>query len=399
MDEKEIIDLEQKYMANVYAKKSLTLVKGKGALVWDIHGQEYVDCMASYGVCIVGHCHPRVVKAIQNQAEMLIAGHGSIYNEPRSRFLKKLTQITPQGLTQAFLSNSGAESIECAIKLARKYTGKSDIIAFVGGYHGKTMGALSATWKKKYRAPFLPLVPGFVHVPYGKSVGVKDAITEKTAAILVEPIQGERGIIVPPPTFLQELREICNNADILLIIDEVQSGFGRTGKFFACEHFRVVPDIMCLAKSVAGGVPMGVTVSTPDIMSTFTLGNHSNTFGGNPLACAAGSAAIDVLIEERLHERAASLGKYFMSKLEELHEKYRLIREVRGLGLMIGMQLRFDILSILQNALKRNVLLLDAGRTVLRFLPPLVITKDQLNRVCSVLDTIIDEEEHAKFNR
>jgi acetylornithine/LysW-gamma-L-lysine aminotransferase len=397
MNEKEIIDNEQKYMANVYAKKSLTLVRGKGALVWDINDQEYIDCMAGYGVCIVGHCHPRVVKAIQKQAETLISAHGSIYSEPRSTFLKKLSSITPKGLTQAFLSNSGAESIECAIKLARKYTGKTDIIAFVGGYHGKTMGALSATWKKKYRQPFLPLVPGFTHVPFGKSNRVKEAITEKTAAILVEPIQGERGIILPPPNFLKELRELCDSTGVILIADEVQSGFGRTGKFFACDHYGVVPDIMCIAKSIAGGVPMGVTVSTQDIMSTFTLGNHSNTFGGNPLACAAASATIDVLIEEKLHERAASLGKYFMDKLEELHDKYRLIREVRGLGLMIGMQLRFDILNILQNSLKRNVLLLDAGRTVLRFLPPLVITKEQLDRVINVLDTVIGEEERERL--
>ncbi len=399
MNEKEIIDIEQKYMANVYAKKPLTLVKGKGALVWDINDQEYIDCMSGYGVCIVGHCHPRVVKAIQKQAEMLISGHGSIYNEARSRFLKKLITITPNGLTQTFFSNSGAESIEAAIKLARKYTGKTDIIAFVGGYHGKTMGALSATWKKKYRQPFLPLVPGFTHVPFGKSDRVKAAITEKTAAILVEPIQGERGIILPPPNFLKELREICDSSDILLIVDEVQSGFGRTGKFFACDHYNVLPDIMCIAKSIAGGVPMGVTVSTQDIMSAFTLGNHSNTFGGNPLACAAASAAIDVLIEEKLPERAASLGKYFMGRLEELQDKYKLIREVRGLGLMIGMQLRFDILNILQNSLKRNVLLLDAGRTVIRFLPPLVITKEQLDRVVNVLDTTIGEEESDRLRR
>ncbi|MCK5403424.1 aminotransferase class III-fold pyridoxal phosphate-dependent enzyme, partial [Candidatus Bathyarchaeota archaeon] len=221
--------------------------------------------------------------------------------------------------------------------------------------------------------------------------------TEKTAAILVEPIQGERGIILPPPNFLKELRELCDSTGVILIADEVQSGFGRTGKFFACDHYGVVPDIMCIAKSIAGGVPMGVTVSTQDIMSTFTLGNHSNTFGGNPLACAAASATIDVLIEEKLHERAASLGKYFMDKLEELHDKYRLIREVRGLGLMIGMQLRFDILNILQNSLKRNVLLLDAGRTVLRFLPPLVITKEQLDRVVNVLDTVIGEEERERL--
>lgn len=397
MNEKEIIDVEQKYMANVFAKKPLTFVRGKGAFVWDINGQEYIDCMAAYGVSIVGHCHPRVVEAVKKQVETLISCHGSIYNEVRSQFLKKLVSITPKGLNKVFLSNSGAESVECAIKLARKFTGKTDVIAFVGGFHGKTMGALSATWKKRYREPFLPLIPGFRHVPYGKSDRVKNVITEKTAAIIVEPIQGESGIIIPPPNFLKELREICDKTGILLILDEVQSGFGRTGKFFACEHFGVVPDIMCLAKAVAGGVPLGVTVAEEDIMSAFTLGNHSNTFGGNPLACAAASAVIEVLVEERLPERAASLGKYFKDKLEELLEKYRIVRKVRGLGLMIGMQFRFDILNILLGALKRNVILLDAGRTVVRFLPPLVISKEQLDRVVDVLDKVIGEEEGERL--
>jgi acetylornithine/LysW-gamma-L-lysine aminotransferase len=397
MDEGEIIDIEEKYMANVHAKKPLTIVRGRGALVWDIEGREYIDCMAAYGVCIVGHCHPRVVEAVKKQAETLISCHGSIYNEARSQFLEKLISITPKSLNKAFISNSGAESVECAIKLARKFTGKTDVIAFVGGFHGKTMGALSATWKRKYREPFLPLVPGFSHVPYGKSDRVMKAITEKTAAILVEPIQGENGIVVPPPMFLKELREICDRAGILLILDEVQSGFGRTGKFFACEHFDVVPDVMCLAKSVAGGVPLGVTVAREDIMSAFTLGNHSTTFGGNPLACAAASAAIEALVEEKLPERAASLGKYFMDRLEELHEKHRIVREVRGLGLMIGMQFRFDVLNILLGSLKRRVILLDAGRTVVRFLPPLVITKEQLDRVVDVLDKVIGEEESERL--
>ena len=397
MDEDEIIDIEKKYMANVHAKKPLTIVRGRGALVWDIEGREYIDCMAAYGVCIVGHCHPRVVEAVKKQAETLISCHGSIYNEARSQFLEKLISITPKSLNKAFISNSGAESVECAIKLARKFTGKTDVIAFVGGFHGKTMGALSATWKRKYREPFLPLVPGFSHVPYGKSDRARKAITEKTAAILVEPIQGENGIVVPPPMFLKELREICDRAGILLILDEVQSGFGRTGKFFACEHFDVVPDVMCLAKSVAGGVPLGVTVAREDIMSAFTLGNHSTTFGGNPLACAAASAAIEALVEEKLPERAASLGKYFMDRLEELHEKHRIVREVRGLGLMIGMQFRFDVLNILLGSLKRRVILLDAGRTVVRFLPPLVITKEQLDRVVDVLDKVIGEEESERL--
>ncbi|MCW4037571.1 MAG: aspartate aminotransferase family protein [Candidatus Bathyarchaeota archaeon] len=399
MNEKEIIDIEQTCMANTYSKRPVVIVKGRGATLWDVNGQEYIDCMGAYGVCVVGHSHPRVVDAIQQQAASLIACHSSLYNDARSTFLKKIVDVTPKELNKAFLANSGTETVEAAIKLARKHTGKTEIIAFMGGYHGKTFGSLSATWNKRYRTPFEPLVPGFKHVPYGRPERVKAAVTDETAAILVEPIQGEGGIKVPPNGFLGELREICDAKGALLICDEVQTGLGRTGRFFASEHFNVVPDVMCLAKAVGGGVPIGVMVAKEEVMASLKLGDHSSTFGGNPLTCAAASAAVDVVVEERLHERAASLGTYFMAKLKELQEKYRLVREVRGMGLMIGMEFRFDVYNLILGALKQGVLVLDAGRNVLRFLPPLVISKDQLNRVIEVLDAVIGEEERARVRR
>ena len=392
MNEKQIVELEEKIMANTFAKRNLIITKGKGALVWDINGNEYIDCTSSYGVAVVGHCHPRVVKAVQRQVETLIACHASFYNDSRSKLLEKLIGIAPKGLDKVFLSNSGAESVECAIKLARKYSSKTEIICMVGAFHGKTMGALSATWKKKYRAPFMPLVPGFKHVPPNNLEKAKEAITEQTAAIIVEPIRGEGGIRVNSDDFLPGLREICDEKDVLLICDEVQTGFGRTGKVFACEHWDVVPDIICLAKSVAGGLPMGVTFAKENVMAAFKRGEHSSTFSGNPLVCAAASAAIDVLVEEKLPERAATNGNYFKGKLETLAEKHKIIREVRGLGLMLGMEMRFDVYNILMECMKQGVLVLDAGRNIVRFLPPLVIEKQQIDKVVEALDKAMEKE-------
>jgi acetylornithine/LysW-gamma-L-lysine aminotransferase len=397
MNEKEIMEIEEKLMANVFSKRPVTITRGNGALVWDIHGKEYVDCTGSYGVCIVGHSHPKVVEAIERQAEKLISCHASFYNDVRSELLQKLVQIAPENLNKVFLGNSGAESVECAIKLARKSTGKPEIIAMMGAFHGKTMGALSATWNKKYREPFKPLVPGFKHVPPNNLEKVNEAITENTAAILAEPIRGEGGIRLPKNGFLQGLREICDEKNILLILDEVQTGFGRTGKMFACEHWDVTPDIMCLAKSVAGGLPLGVTFAKQNIMSSFKIGEHSTTFSGNPLICAAACAAIDVVVEEKLPERAAKLGKYFKERLGELQAKHKIVRDVRGLGLMIGMELKFDVLNILLKSINNGVLILDAGRTILRFLPPLVIEKNNIDRVVTVLDAILKEEEHERL--
>jgi LysW-gamma-L-lysine/LysW-L-ornithine aminotransferase len=396
VNEKEIVDIDTRYLANVFSKRPVVIKRGKGALLWDINGKEYVDCSSSYGVAALGHCHPKVVAAIKAQAEELITCHSCYYNDKRAEFIKKLVAITPKGLDKAFLSNSGAETVECAIKLARKYTGKTEIIALMGAFHGKTMGALSATWDKKYREPFMPLVPDFKHVVPDNVDKIREAITEKTAAVLMEPIRGEGGVRVPQEGYLQAVRQICDEKNILLIFDEVQTSFGRTGKLFACQNWGVIPDIMCLAKPFAGGLPLGITMATENIMSSLKVGEHSTTFSGNPMVCAAGCAAIDVLLEEKLADRAAVNGKYFKSQLEGLQAKHKIIKEVRGLGLMLGMELRFDVHNVILKALDRGVLVLDAGRTVVRFLPPLVIEKAQIDKAIAVLDEVLGEEENER---
>ena len=396
MNEKEIIDIEQKMMANTYSKRPIVLTRGKGALLWDISGKEYIDCMSAYGVALIGHSHPRVVQAIKDQAEKLISCHGTYYNDVRSELLSKLTSVTPKGINKAFLSSSGTESVECAIKLARKHTGKTEIISMMGAFHGKSMGALSATWRERYRKPFEPLVPGFKFVPFGKAEAIIKAISDDTAAVITEPIQGEGGIKVPPEGFLKEVREICTQKNILLVIDEVQTGFGRTGRFFACEHEGVIPDIMCIAKAVAGGFPMGITVAREDVMSSLGLGDHGSTFGGSPLACAAACATIDALIEERLPERAETLGRYFKEKLNGISEEHRIIRESRGLGMMLAMESRFDVLNMILDLVEKGVLVIDAGRNILRFLPPLVITKEQIKQVAEILESVVQDEEKRR---
>ncbi len=393
MNEYDTITFENRLMANVFAKRPLVIIRGKGALVWDAKGKEYVDCTGSYGVALLGHSHPKVVAAICKQAETLISCHSSFYNNKRTEFLRKLMSITPKGLNKAFLSNSGAESVECALKLARKFTGKPEIIAVMGGYHGKTMGALSATWDKKYREPFQPLVPEFKHVPPDNLEKLAQAITSKTAAVLLEPIRGEGGVRVPPDDFLPGVRELCDKNDVLLILDEVQTGFGRTGKMFGCNHWGVTSDIMCLAKPFAGGLPIGITVAKEGIMSSLKIGEHSSTFSGSPLVCSAASAAIDVLVKDRLTERAETLGGYFKGKLEELQTKYNIVKEVRGLGLMLGMEFRYDVRNIIMRTMEEGVLILNAGRNVLRFLPPLVIERKQVDRTIHVLDEVIRNEE------
>jgi acetylornithine/LysW-gamma-L-lysine aminotransferase len=396
VNDKEIIDTETRYLANVFAKKQVVLTRGKGTLLWDINGKEYLDCASSYGVAALGHCHPKVVEAVKAQAEQLITCHSCYYNDKRAEFIEKIVQITPNGLDKAFLSNSGAESVECAIKLARKYTGKPEIIALMGGFHGKTMGALSATWDKKYRAPFMPLIPEVKHVAPDNADKIREAITDKTAAVLLEPIRGEGGVRVPPYGYLQEIREICDEKSVLLMFDEVQTSFGRTGKLFGCQNWNVTPDIMCLAKPFAGGLPIGITVAKENVMSSLKVGEHSTTFSGSPLVCAAGCAAIEALVEEKLADKAAVNGEYFKLKLEALKSKHKIVKEVRGLGLMLGMELRYDVLNVILKSLEKGVLVLDAGRTVVRLLPPLIIEKAQIDKAIEVLDTVLGEEENER---
>lgn len=393
MNSQEIMKLEDKYISNVYPKRNVVIVKGLGALLWDAEGKEYIDCIGGHGSCNIGHCHPRVIKALEDQLPKLMICPSILYSDVRAKFGKKIAELTPKDLNKCFLSNSGAEAMECAIKLARKFTKKTDIIAVKKAFHGRLGFSLSATWKPKYKKPFEPLNPGFSHAKFGDIQSIKDAITEKTAAILIEPIQGEGGVNPAPEGFLQDLRELCNDKDILLILDEIQTGFGRTGKMFACEHWNIVPDILCLAKSVAGGVPMGVTIAKEHIMNSFDKGEHGTTFGGNPIASAAANAALDVLVEERLAERAAELGSYFIKKLKQLKEKYKIIRDVRGKGLMVGVELRFDCRDILIGAMDRGILILSAGRNVLRFLPPLVIKEEHIDYIINTLDVLFQEQE------
>jgi acetylornithine/LysW-gamma-L-lysine aminotransferase len=392
-----IVDMETLSMASTYWKRPLVITHGIGANLWDAEGRKYLDCTSNYGVAITGHCHPRVVEAIRNQAGLLLSCHGTFYNESRSGLLERLSAIAPESLSRAFLSNSGTEAIEFAFKLARRSTEKTGIVSMMGAFHGKTMGALSATWNKKYRTPFMPLVPGFKHIPYGRLERVEAAIDDETAAIIAEPIQGESGINVPPDDFLPGLRDICDDKGVLLILDEIQTGFGRTGDMFACQHYGIEPDIMCLAKAVASGLPMGATMATEEVMSKLKMGDHSSTFGGGPVACAAACATIDVLRNERLPEKARENGDYMLSRLKELEERYRIVREARGRGFMLGLELRFDVLNVIMGALERGVLFLDAGRNVVRMLPPLIIDRDEIDRAVMVLDEVLEAEEAARL--
>jgi predicted acetylornithine/succinylornithine family transaminase len=382
--------LEDTYEAQTYAKRPVVIVRGKGALVWDTEGREYIDCVAGHGVGITGHCHPKVVEAIKNQAEKLITCSGILYNDVRAELVEKITKIVPKGLTRTFLSNSGAEAVECAIKLARKYTGKKEIIAMTKGFHGRTLGALSATWEKKYREPFEPLVPGFTHVKFGDAEEVREAINENTAAVLVEPVQGEAGVNPAPNGYLEELRDICDEKNVLLIFDEVQTGFGRTGEMFACMHWKVTPDIMAVAKGIAGGVPMGATIAREEVMGSLKESEHASTFGGNPLACAAANAAIDVIIEEKLPQRSKELGLRLKNKLEIIGEKSKIVKEVRGLGLMIGIDLRFRVKDYVVKSLEKGLLVLTSGLTTLRLLPPLVIEKEQVDKTAEILAEVLE---------
>ena len=397
MDREQIILTEQRLMANVYAKRPVVVVKGKADLLWDQDGKEYIDCTGSYGTCIVGYCHPKVVQAIVHQSETLTSCHGFMYNDSRSELLERIGKIQPKGLGKVFLSNSGTEAVECAMKLARKYSGKKEIIAMMGAYHGKTFGSLSATWEKKYRDPFLPLVPDVKHVPYGNIEKLRESISSNTAAVIAEPIQGESGVKLPPEGYLKQLREVCDEKDVLLILDEIQTGFGRTGAIFAFQHFDITPDITCLAKGVAGGIPMGLTFSREEIMASLKVGEHTTTYGGNPIACAAAAATIEVLQEENLSEKARIQGEYLVSRLNQLKEAHKIIREVRGLGLMIGVETRFEVRDFILESIPKGVLVLDAGRNVLRFLPPLVITRPHIDRTIEVLDEVIGEKEHGQL--
>ena len=379
---KELID---NYEVAVYPKRDLIIVKGKEATVWDDKGNEYIDCAAGIGVATIGHSNPAVVKAITAQAETLITNACVFYNDTRALFLEKLNQITPPNLTRSFLTNSGTEAMEAAIKFTRISTGKTDFITTMRGFHGRTLGALSGTHKPEYRQPFEPLVPGFSFVPYNNLDKMEAAITDKTAGIILEVIQGEGGINIASKEYLEGVRTLCDKHDILLIIDEIQTGFCRTGKMFATEHFGIEPDIMTVAKGIAGGFPVGAAICSDKVNIPF--GKHGTTFGGNPLASAAGLASINFMLDNDLPEEAREKGDYFVSKLNV--DDLSKVREVRHKGLMIGIELKEKVQPYLQQLMEEGILTLPAGKIVLRMLPPAVITYEQLDKVTQVLNRIL----------
>lgn len=370
-------------------QRPMALVRGEGAYLWDTTGRRFVDLGATHGVGNLGASPPEVADAIARQAhELLYIGSG--YGSPvRAAFLDRLLGLLPSRFGPVFLSNSGTEAVETAIKIARGATGRPGVVAAMRGFHGRTLGALSATWRKELREPFEPLLPGVSHVPFN-DIGSLDAeVNDRTALILLEPVQGEGGVHVATEEYLQAARAAADRTGALLCFDEVQTGVGRTGRLFAFERWGVVPDVLTLAKSLAGGVPIGATVTTPEIERRFR-GSHHSTFGGNPLACAAGLAALEMVVRDRLPERAERLGVRALERLEALPGAK--VREVRGLGLLIGIELRERVAPVLAELEQRGYLAIAAGPTVLRLLPPLVIPEDEWDRA---LDTIVDVIGHG----
>lgn len=380
------IALEDQFTSGMYYKRPVVLTRGLGSRVWDVNGKEYLDCTAGIGVANLGHSHPVIVKALQEQAERLITCHELFYNDQRALLLQRLQAITPPELNKFFFCNSGTEANEAAFKFARMSTGRQEIVAFMRGYHGKTFGSLSATWESKYREPFAPLVPGFISIPYDQPEAAGRAITEKTAAVIVEVIQGEGGVRPGSTQFFCELRRLCSARGALLIFDEVQTGLGRTGRMFAFEHHNVTPDMLTLSKSIAGGVPMGVLAFGDKIKNLIKLA-HTTTFGGNPLACAVARAVLDFLVAENIPSRAAELGEYFLSELR-LIQSARL-RQVRGKGLMIGIELKEKAGPLAQQLVDEGLLVLLAGTTVLRLLPPLTISREDIDFALSRLRRVL----------
>ena len=388
-------NLEDGHLIPLYQKFPRKIVRGEGALLFDESGEEYIDLSGGYGVAIVGHSNPKVSEAIAEQARRLITCHGSLYNDSREAYLGAIIKVLPQKLTHLYFCNSGAEANEAAMKFSRKATGRKRIVAFTGSYHGKTYGALSATWNQKYRAGFGQMSEDVQFAPFGNLEKASQVLDETIAAIIVEPIQGESGVHVPPEDFLPGLRDLADKNGSMLIFDEVQSGFGRTGKLWASEYWKTDPDVLTASKGIAGGFPFAFSAVNDKISDSMKPGDHTSTFGGNPLGCAAAKAALDFLIGEGLLEKAQVTGAYFKERLEDLRRKHpSIIREVRGMGLMLAAELKFPVKDVILRGFESNLILLYAGLNILRFLPPLVITKNQIDTTIERLDQIISEIEN-----
>ena len=390
MKYQQIYELESTFNSGGVGRRPVALVRAKGARLWDSEGNEYIDCAGAQGWANVGHSHPVVTTAIQAQAETFVAGQESSYNDQRALWMRDLAAVLEDSLRWSSChihpSNSGTEAMEAALKFARFRTGRTGFVATMRSFHGRTMGALSLTWNKKYRQPFEPLLPGVSHVPYNNIEAMSEAISDDTAAVVVEIVQGEGGVHPGSREYFQSLRELCNERGALLIVDEIQTGVGRTGRWLACEHHQLSPDVITLGKSIGGGLPLGVTAWRTEL-GRFKSAMHGSTFGGGPLICAASRAVIEVMAEERLPERADMLGTWLLHELQALPSTQ--IREVRGLGLMVGVELRGKVTPVLQQLIERGVWALPAGLNVLRLLPPLVIEQSDLERVVEVIGEVL----------
>ena len=383
MNTQELIKIEDDYFINTFTRQPIVLDHGQGVKVTDIDGNEYIDMFAGIAVNALGHNHPKLVKAIQDQAEKLIHVSSIYYNEPALIYAKRLIDLT--NFDRIFYANSGAEANEGAIKLAVKYTGKSEVISTVDSFHGRTIMTLAATGHEEYHEPFKQIMPkGFINVPYNDIEAIKEAVTENTAAIIVEPIQGEGGINIPDVNYLKEIEKICNENDIVFIVDEVQTGFGRCGKLFAHELFDVKPDIMTMAKGIGGGVPMGGILATEKVAGAFVPGDHGTTFGGGPLVCAAANAVLDAFEEENILDNVNEVGDYFISELKKLDKE--IIAEVRGKGLMVGLELTEPGAKYVDKLREKGFLINCTADKVLRFVPPLIITKEEIDKFVKALD-------------
>lgn len=400
MPTEELRDGAAKYLMQTYARQPISIIRGRGSKVYDLEGREYVDFVGGIAVNILGHGHPDLVQAIQRQAAQLIHVSNLYYTEPQVKLAQTL--VDHSFADRVFFCNSGAEANEAAIKLARKYShekhgaGRFEIITMKNSFHGRTMATITATGQEKVQKGFDPLVPGFVYAPFNDFAAIEGLVSDKTAAILLEPVQGEGGVHVADQTYLKNLRELCTQKDILLMFDEVQTGMGRTGTLFAYEQLGVEPDVMTLAKGLGGGMPIGACLAKESVAAVFTAGTHASTFGGNPLACAAGLAVCRVLLEGRVLDHAGQMGAYLAKGLAECKDRHRVVREVRGLGLLQGLELNADAKAVVADCLARGLLVNATGERVLRFVPPLIVTQREIDKLIEALSSIFAQRSAAE---
>ncbi|MFQ5957464.1 MAG: aspartate aminotransferase family protein [Candidatus Brocadiales bacterium] len=394
-DTNSIIDSFKKYVIPNYIRNPVVLTKGKGVYLWDSDGNRYLDLFSGWAVSSLGHCHPRVANAISRQAKLLVHAPNIFYTETQGRLARLISNNSFGG--QCFFCNSGAEANEAAIKLARIHYSPQErykIITMHDSFHGRTMATLSATAQPKYHKGFSPLLEGFTFVPFNDLDAVREAVDDKTCAVMLEPIQGEGGINIATQEYLKGLRNLCDEFRLLLILDEVQCGMGRTGKYFAYHHYGITPDVMALAKSLGNGTAIGVMVARPELAKSLVPGSHASTFGGNPLACAAGVAVFETIERERLLDNASEMGRYSMERLNALAERFPdLIKEVRGLGLMIGIELKKEGATLVKKCMDRGLLLNCTHENVIRFMPPLNVRKEHIDAGITILESVLEEYE------